>query len=81
MQRLKKLKDTHNLCEWYPAEDEPASYVKLNTNFAINEVWVLYSGCLREAELSLGDGEWHVCRHCAEREAFKKYKKRVELKK
>jgi hypothetical protein len=55
-------------CEWNPRFDVPALDPPAP------------SDCQREAVVCLGDGEWHLCKSCAARPRFKRFKRRTALK-
>lgn len=54
-------------CEWNPETDMPALSGGM--------------GCQNEAQVSVGaDGDWHLCKDCARRAIFRRYRVRVPLK-
>jgi hypothetical protein len=72
----KKISKTemYHLCEWDPVRGEPANY------FDHGE-WVEHLGCDNQSTLSVGaNGKWHLCESCAALPEFKRYRKRVSLK-
>jgi hypothetical protein len=61
-------------CEWNP-----------HTKSLAQRRWAgdryVYSGCANEATLSVGaDGKYHLCESCAALPEFRRYRRRVPLK-
>lgn len=54
-------------CEWDPENDQPSPE--------------LGGGCRNEATVVVGSkGEWHLCKSCAERDVFKRYRTRKVIR-
>lgn len=66
--------EMHHLCEWDPVREAPSDYIDCGDT-------VEHRGCDNSATLSVGVRKnWHLCESCAAKPRFKRYRKRVSLR-